>query len=386
MHAWCFVFWVFCDPMCCSLHGGWSGWKAVARSLGLAPSSSRLSTPGQFQQLSFFMAAAVPTRFGHSGRQRLLATVSARDRLRAVAAIYETHPPVSRAMVRELEVAPRRRLGSSVVCSPVSLETLTVDAFVFALARQYPGAAELPRIAPHLLSQAALRASDLGLFNAVMCASLGGIGLTALHIEDKQGIQTTLNWTRAISACPNLESLELIRLTSLRDDTLQPCLELLEPTLARLSIEKCSGVTGAGLSVLAGSLVLRSLDVSGSSVTPEFLATVVPTLAELVCLDVSGTRFAFAQAAVVLPALRKLKEFFCCATKLDEGQESSLRLLGPSVTNAHFRFSEHLYDISWLRGWTQLTAIDLSLCPRIEDAMLQPLLELPALVRTAIST
>ena len=99
-------------------YGGPSScWKAVARSLGPAPGSAhdsamhdsapslaRLSTPEHFQQLSFFMAAAVPTRFGHSGRQRLLATVSARDRLRAVAAIYETHPPISRARVRELEV------------------------------------------------------------------------------------------------------------------------------------------------------------------------------------------------------------------------------------------------------------------------------------------
>ena len=89
-----------------------------------------------------------------------------------------------------------------------------------------------------------------------------------------------------------------------------------------------SGVTGRALSVLAGSRVLRSLDVSGSSATAEFLTTVVPTLAELLLLDVSGTRFAFEQAEVMLPPLRKLKEFFCCATKLDEGRQSSLRLLG----------------------------------------------------------
>ena len=69
-------------------------WLQIRNNLG-PPLNSR-PWPSR---LSFYLAAALPTRFGFIQRRELLATISTRDRLVAATVAFREYPPVTQYQV-----------------------------------------------------------------------------------------------------------------------------------------------------------------------------------------------------------------------------------------------------------------------------------------------
>lgn len=365
-------------------------WQILALDLGDLPQPPTTNDMNKYaaymQNLSFYMAAAVPTRFGHSGRHKLLATVSARDRLRAVGMIYETHPPVSRSLVRELETMPRIRHDTNILQSPGNLVSLCIDAIVLKLVDGRFAEVQNLKYFPHLVTAVSDRAVALSVLNPKICTFLGEYGTKRISVEQVQGPDTTKNWIGAILKCEQLTCLELVGMSNLQNDTIRPCVEALSARLIRLSLEKCSSISGAALTSLKNSKSLRSLNISGTSLFAEEFITIVATLGFLLELNVSCTKFSVNEALIVLKQLTQLQRFECSATKLSEGSSTKeLRTTGQNIGYVNLRFSEFLYNIEWIRGWSKLTSVDLSLCPRLEDDAMHSLTQLPLLTKVNIS-
>lgn len=207
-----------------------------------------------------YLAAAVPLRFGFSGRRSLLATIATSDRLSAVARVLKSHPPVLRSQVVEFELAERRRVGSSVLISPTSLQSMCIDAVASNLDATAADAAAAnvaglgAVYTPHLVQAVVDRACQLqlltreSLVNAV--APVSTVTRLCLDGEGAASLATlSPDWLPAIQTMGSLTELVLTRCAKLTDRVLAAAIREL-PLLEVLSVERCRSLTGVFLNAL----------------------------------------------------------------------------------------------------------------------------------------
>jgi hypothetical protein len=200
-------------------------------------------------------------------------------------------------------------------------------------------------------------------------AGFGVAGLTTLRLEDCRGTVTTANFSRALMLCTKLTKLELVRMTTLTDGQIAPLLTQLQGRLIELSVEGCTGLIGGFLASIDSCTTLTTLSIAGTSATAASMARGLATLHSLRSLDVSGTMFNDAAAAIALPPLGPtLTTLRMASTLITEGSGPIAFRSLAALDVAVLCFSEHVYCFDWLVGWRTLRSLDLSLCPRLEDA------------------
>jgi len=363
-------------------------WKAVARTLGAPyPHFARdagASDLAAAKRLSFYLAAAVPVRFGFTGRQRLLATISALDRLMAVTEIMQSHPPVHRSHVVEVEATARRRRGNTIVMTPGSLQSICVDQVVESMGSEHAKLADLP---PHLLNRVVNRMCDLQLTTHALCKQLAPLPVAALRLDAERSQHVTAlrcSWLPTLQTMRSLVALDLTRCAELTDDVIGPALAQL-PLLQRLSTERCRELTGAFLSSVAAPSEMTDLDVAGTQCTVCSLNAALAGMSKLDTLNVSGTRWNDENAMTLLPVIgSQLRSFSCESTRMSDSCTSVLPALA-NAANLSICFSEHLYDFEWITSLVTLVSLDLSLCARLEDEHLMFLAPLKHLKHLNIS-
>jgi hypothetical protein len=115
------------------------------------------------------------------------------------------------------------------------------------------------------------------------------------------------SWLAHLSGFAAVTSLRLTRCTKLRDAHLQHLVHL-APTLETLGLAGCSGLTDGALQHIQHLTALRSLDLTDTALG-DGLAAILPCLARITSLDVTGVR-AFTDVACAaagqLPLLQRL--------------------------------------------------------------------------------
>lgn len=346
-------------------------------------------------KLSMYLAAAVPLRFGFSGRRSLLATIATSDRLSAVATVIKSHPPVLRSQVVEFELLKRRRVGNSVIITPASLESICIDALASNLEATAVDVADanvsgLGSIyTPSLVQAVVDRSCQLQLMTRaaleIAVAPVTSITRLTLDGEGAASIVTlSPDWMPAVRTMHSLSELVLTRCAKLTDAVLGAGLREL-PLLDVLSVERCRSLTGTFLYAVQNPAGLAALNVAGTKTTATIFETSVSSMVGLKALNVSGTRWNDKAALAILPKIgQQLQQFDCESTKITDSSAPLLAALS-NATSISVCFSEHLYEFEWIRLLSTIRVLDLSLCARLGDEHLTHLIHLESLREINIS-